>query len=166
MNHPTLTILTMTLGLAMISAAAAGCGGDQIEQNKQMVSQQQAEIEQMRLEIESLKANQSRTTYSTAPTPPGGCDKAIETAATQRGGDRFAANDFSKALGYYQDALIACPTDDQAEVNVARTYEAMGDKSSAIKHYRVAANRQSAVVTPAQDQAREALIRLQASRMD
>lgn len=166
MKYPPARIfLTATLGLAMI-AFAIGCGGEQIEQNKQMVTQQQSEIEQMRLEIESLKANQNRTTYSTAPSAAGGCDKAIETTATQRGGERFAANDFPKALGYYQDALMACPTDDMAEINVARAYEAMGDKASAIAHYRAAANRQTAVVTPAQEQARQALVRLQASRMN
>jgi tetratricopeptide (TPR) repeat protein len=159
------TSFLTALGLAL-ALVGAGCGGDQLEKNKEMVTQQQSEIEQMRLEIESLKANQNRTTYNTTATPPGGCDKTIETAAAQRAGDRFAANDFPKALGYYQDALMACPTDDQAEVNVARAYEAMGDKASAINHYRVAANRQSAVVSPAQEQAREALVRLQASRLD
>ena len=50
--------------------------------------------------------------------------------------DKFAAGDFNKALGYYQDALMACPHDDQAEVNVARSYEALGNKVAAINMYR------------------------------
>ena len=89
----------------------------------------------------------------------------METIATQRGGEKFAAGDFNKALGYYQDALAACPNDDRAEVNVARTYEALGNKVAAIKHYRKAADSNSATVSDAQEEAKAALLRLQAARM-
>src|SRR5262249_37183549 len=95
--------------------------------------------------------------------PGGGCDKAVEATATQRGGERFAAGDFNNALGYYQDALAACSTDDQAELNVARTYEALGNKSSAISHYRKIAMANGATVSHVQEQAKAALQRLQAS---
>ena len=67
----------------------------------------------------------------------------METVASHRGGDKFAAGDFNKALGYYQDALLACPNDERAEVNVARSYEALGNKVAAINLYRkVAEGRQ------------------------
>jgi len=60
--------------------------------------------------------------------------------ATRKGGERFAASDFSAALGYYQDALTACPNNAQANVNLARVYEAVGDRAQAVAHYRTAAN--------------------------
>ena len=66
----------------------------------------------------------------------------METTASHRGGDKFAAGDFNKALGYYQDALLACPNDDRAEVNVARSYEALGNKVAAINLYRKVADTQ------------------------
>ena len=91
----------------------------------------------------------------------------METTATHRGGDKFAAGDFNKALGYYQDALLACPNDERAEVNVARTYEALGNKVAAINLYRKVADAadNSATVSDAQDEAKAALLRLQAARM-
>ena len=85
--------------------------------------------------------------------------------ATKRGGERFAANDFNKAILYYNDALTACPTDDRAEVNVARTYEALGNNAAAIKHYRKAAESNGPTVSDASDQAKAALNRLQASQL-
>ena len=60
---------------------------------------------------------------------------------------------------------MACPNDDRAEVNVARTYEALGNNSSAINYYRKAADTNSATVSDAQEEAKAALLRLQASRM-
>ena len=87
--------------------------------------------------------------------------------ATHRGGDKFAAGDFNKALGYYQDALLACPNDERAEVNVARSYEALGNKVAAINIYRKVADTDanSATVSDAQEEAKAALLRLQAARM-
>jgi Tfp pilus assembly protein PilF len=60
--------------------------------------------------------------------------------ATLKGGKRFAASDFGEALSYYQDALTACPKSAQANLNVARAYEAVGDRAQAVSHYRIAAN--------------------------
>ena len=45
----------------------------------------------------------------------------------------------AKALGYYQDALTACPGSSKAAVNLARTDEAMNNRESAIRFYRQAA---------------------------
>lgn len=140
--------------------------GDQIEATNKLVQQQQEQLEHQQQELEALKANQNQSyTPGVATSAPGECDKGVESAASQRAGDRFAAGDFSKALEYYQDALSACPTDARAEVNVARTYEALGNKVSAIKHYRKAADVNSPTVSDAQEQARAALERLQASRL-
>ena len=95
----------------------------------------------------------------------GGCDRGVENAATERGGQQFSSGAFHKALDYYNDALTACPSSDQAQVNVARTYEALGNKPAAIKHYRIAAESNSATVSNASDEAKAALVRLQASLM-
>jgi tetratricopeptide (TPR) repeat protein len=149
-----------------LALIAAGCMGDQIEATNRLVEQQQDQLERQQQEIEALRASQNQSyTSGLATSSAGGCDKGVENAASQRGGDRFAAGDFSKALEYYQDALSACRADARAEVNVARTYEALGDKVSAIKHYRKAADINSPTVSEAQDQAQAALLRLQASRL-
>ena len=93
--------------------------------------------------------------------PPGSCDANIMREATRKGGERFAASDFSGALGYYQDALTACPHSAQANLNLARAYEAIGDRAQAISHYRTAANASgSNTDAEAVRQARAALTRL------
>jgi len=157
-------IVSSLVVTGLFAISLMSCGDSQIEANNELVKQQQTQIEQMQQEIESLKVNQTGYTPGVSSNA-GGCDKGVETTATQRGGERFAASDFGKALGYYQDALTACPTDDRAEVNVARAYEALGDKASAVKHYRKAANSGGATVSDAQTKAQNALVRLQASRL-
>lgn len=81
--------------------------------------------------------------------------------ATRKGGERFAASDFSGALSYYQDALTACPSNAQANVNLARAYEAVGDRAEAVAHYKIAAKARGADAnTEAVHDARAALSRL------
>ena len=156
--------LICILALGIFALVASGCGSDEIEKTNELVKQQQQEIEQQQQEIESLKNTQTPYTPGVA-SAPGGCDRGVEATASQRGGDRFAAGDFNKALLYYNDAVTACPTDDRAEVNVARTYEALGNKVAAIKHYRKAAMSSGPTVSDASDQAKAALERLQASQL-
>jgi tetratricopeptide (TPR) repeat protein len=154
------------LALGMFALIGSGCMGDQIDATNKLVQQQQEQLEHQQQELEALQANQNQNyTPGIANSPRGGCDKDVETTATHRGGDKFAAGDFNKALGYYQDALLACPTDQRAEVNVARSYEALGNKVAAINLYRKVADTNSATVTDAQDEAQAALLRLQATRM-
>ena len=154
------------LVLGAFALGAAGCMSDQIEATNKLVEEQQEQIEKQQQELEAIRASQNQTyAHGVATSATGGCDKGVETVATQRGGDKFAAGDFSKALGYYQDALSACPTDDRAEINVARTYEALGDKASAIKYYRRAADSSGATVSDAQEEAKAALERLQVSQL-
>ena len=93
------------------------------------------------------------------------CQPEKLVAAKNRHPGKFAAGEFNKALGYYQDALMACPNDEQAEVNVARAYEALGNKVAAINLYRKVADSNSATVSDAQEEAKAALLRLQASRL-
>jgi tetratricopeptide (TPR) repeat protein len=169
MSATGLTSRTMVaLAFAMLAFIGAGCMGDQIDATNKLVQQQQEQLEHQQQELEALQQNQNQGyTPGAVTSAPGGCDKQVEGVATQRGGEKFAAGDFNKALGYYQDALLACPNDDRAEINVARTYEALGNKSSAINFYRKAADTDStsATVSDAQEEAKAALLRLQAARM-
>jgi tetratricopeptide (TPR) repeat protein len=158
------------LALGMFALIGSGCMGDQIDATNKLVQQQQEQLEHQQQELEALQANQNQNyTPGVASAPRGGCDKDVEATATHRGGDKFAAGEFNKALGYYQDALMACPTDERAEVNVARAYEALGNKVAAINLYRKVADNDSgtnsATVSDAQDEAKAALLRLQATRM-
>ena len=162
-TNPARRIL-LALALGVFALIGAGCMGDEIDATKQLVQQQQSQLEHQQQEIEAIKANQSYTP-GVAASSPGGCDKGVETAASQRGGDRFAAGDFSKALGYYQDAVSACPTDARAEINVARTYEALGNQAAAVNHYRKAADTKGPTISDASEEARAALERMQASRL-
>lgn len=163
MNPINRTIFALALGAFVL--AVSGCGGDQIAATQEMVKQQQEQIEQQQQEIDALKTNQAAAYNPGVASAPGGCDRAVENAATEHGGEQFSSGNFHKALDYYNDALSACPKDDQAEVNVARTYEALGNKPAAIRHYRVAAESTNVTVSRASDEAKEALLRLQAPMM-
>jgi len=158
----------LALAAAFLALTLAGCGGDQIEATNKLVQQQQEQIEKQQQEIGAIKASQNQSYtpgVATSASASGGCDRQVEQTATQRGGDKFAAGDYAKALGYYQDAQTACPNDDRANVNVARTYEALGNNAQAIKYYRKAADTVGATETDAEDEAKAALLRLQATRM-
>jgi tetratricopeptide (TPR) repeat protein len=117
----------------------AGCFSDPlVKSNQQQLQRQQAELEQLRAEMARLEAQGPTDKYPTQP--PGSCDSNIMGDATRKGGERFAVGDFASALSYYQDALTACPQNAQANLNLARTYEALGDRAQAVAHYRTAAN--------------------------
>ena len=154
----------LVIAVATFAVGGSGCGGDQNAATQELVKQQQIQIEQQQQEIEAIKNRQASYTPGVASTA-GGCDQGVENTATKRGGERFAKGDFNKALLYYNDALAACPSDDRAEVNVARTYEALGNPAAAIKHYRKAAESNGPTVSDASDQAKAALNRLQASQL-
>ena len=141
-----------------IALLFAGCVGDEIKANQRQLDQQQSQLDQLKQQIEALQ-NQ-RPTYSTTAPAPGGCDEAVLHEASRKGGDLFAANDFAHALGYYQDAVAACGKNGRAQVNLARTYEAMGERSDALTHYKLAAAASDADADTA-SQARAALARLQ-----
>src|ERR1700674_1838265 len=85
---------------ALVAAIAVGCLQAQLDQNSRQLAQQQAELEKLDNEVAALKAAQVQST----PVPVGSCDTDVSRIATRRGGERFAAADFSHALSYYQDA--------------------------------------------------------------
>jgi tetratricopeptide (TPR) repeat protein len=137
----------------------AGCSQSAIEEMRRQLESQQAILEKNQREIEQLRAAQAATPRIAAVTP-GTCDTSVMELATRKGGERFAANDLEQALGYYEDALAACPQSAKTEVNVARTYEALGNRSLAILHYQHAAGDDDAADADARAQARAALARI------
>jgi tetratricopeptide (TPR) repeat protein len=155
MTHsPSLTLITSFAGLALTLVA---CQSAALQANQAQVEQQQKQIEQMQQQIEEMKAqNGSRT----SPPPPGSCDHEVMAQATRQGGDKFAAGDFPGALGYYQDALAACPGNARAELNLGRAYEALNDKGQAIAHYQNAASSSDAGESAAETEAHNAIDRL------
>jgi len=144
----------------LIGVSVAGCLGPQIEANNRQLQEQQAQIEKLQQDIEAMRQGAS---YSTAPAPAGSCDMDIVRKATQRGGDEFAKGNFKQALGYYQDAATACPGNAEAQLNLARTQEALGDRAAAITNYTSAASATSSDPAIA-NQARDALQRLNATK--
>jgi tetratricopeptide (TPR) repeat protein len=130
--------LIVAMAYVLITLLAAGCTNDSLTKaNQQRLDNQQAQLEQLRQELAALQAQHS---YTSAAPPPGSCDEGIMREATRKGGERFAVGDFSSALNYYQDAVSACPDDAHANLNLARAYEALGDRPNALAHYRTAAN--------------------------
>jgi len=138
----------------------AGCLNDALlKANQQQLENQQAQLDQLKQQVSALQTQHPAYNYSSQT--PGSCDTTIMREATRKGGERFAANDFSSALGYYQDALTACPKSAQANLNLGRAYEAVGDRAQAVTHYRIAASTSGADADPeAVRQARAALTRL------
>jgi len=130
-----------------------------MEANQRQLEQQQTELDQLKQQVSALQVQQSQSYNTTAP-KPGGCDKDVMEVATRKGGERFAASDFPHALGYYQDAVTACPASAQAQVNLARTFEALGERTQAVEHYKLAASANGAGDADAARQAREAMARL------
>jgi tetratricopeptide (TPR) repeat protein len=146
--------------MLVIAGSVAGCMGAEIEANNRQIQEQQAQIEKLQHDIEAMRQG---GTYSTAPAAAGSCDSEVMRKATQRGGEEFAKGDFKQALGYYQDAETACPGNAEAELNLARTQEALGDRAAAINNYTNAANAGSSDPAIAK-QAHDALQRLNTAR--
>jgi Tfp pilus assembly protein PilF len=152
----------LAIGLAIAMAVgAAGCLSGAIKENQRQLDQQKAELDQLKQQVADLKAAQQPSYPTTAP-PPGSCDKAVMQVATRHGGERLAAGEFTKALGYYQDAVTACPTSAQAQLNVARAYEALGDRDHAMDYYQRAIQSAPSEDAAVAEQARQALSRLAA----
>lgn len=125
------------------AVAAAGCGGAQLQEMQNQVNAQQAQIEKQAREIAELNAQQN---VATAPPPPGNCDDDVMHKALAHGDDQYAQGKYNLALGYYQDAGVACPGNPQVETSLGRAYEKLGDAQEAARHYQKA--REAAATTP------------------
>jgi tetratricopeptide (TPR) repeat protein len=117
--------------------ALAGCGGDLIKANQEQLAQQQVQLDQLKQQVAALQAQNAAGPI--VPAAPGACDDTVMREASRKGGERFAASDLPHALAYYQDAVSACPANSRAQLNLARTYESLGDTTQARTHYQLAA---------------------------
>jgi tetratricopeptide (TPR) repeat protein len=131
MLHAVVFLLPLTLTL--------GCGNAAIEANRHQLEQNQSLIEKQQRDLAMLQAQQN-SGPPPVPGKSGTCDKTVEATATKRGGDAYTSGDMSKALGYYQDALTACPNSSKADMNLARVYETLDNRDAALRYYRAAAN--------------------------
>jgi tetratricopeptide (TPR) repeat protein len=154
-------VASIVLALALIFG---GCLREQIEANQRQLDQQKEDLARLQREVDEMRRNPPPLNYAATPVPPGGCDTDVAREATRRGGESFAAADFTRALGYYQDAVTACPKNPEGELNVARTYEALNDRSRAAAHYQRAIGVAGADQGEPARQARAALARLSASK--
>ena len=153
---------TWILALSLMGGSVAGCLSAEIEANTRQLQAQQAELEQLKGEIAALR--QPQASYTAGAASVGACDMDVMHKATQRGGEAFARSDFKQALGYYQDAQTACPGNAEAELNLARAHEALGEREAAISNYTRAANAASGSDPAIVKQARDALERLPAAK--
>lgn len=135
--------LIMVSTLISCVVATAGCGGTQLQEMQNQVNAQQAQIEKQAHEIAEMRAQQN---FAAAMPPPGSCDDAVMHKALAHGDEQYAAGKYSLALGYYQDAAVACPGNSQVETNLARAYEKLGDSQEAARHYQKA--RDATAATP------------------
>ncbi len=152
--------LLFPLSVLLLALAAMSCDQAALNANQAQVQAQQTQIEQMQQEIASMKAQQQSFPPSQPAPPPGSCDREIMARATKQGGDKYASGDFSKALGYYQDALSACPGNARAELNVGRVYEALNDRGNAQTYYQQAASSSDPAEQAAESEAHTALSQL------
>jgi tetratricopeptide (TPR) repeat protein len=148
--------LAFTIWFALVALTLAACQSAALQANQAQVEQQQKQIEQMQEQIEEIKAQNGAHTSA----PSGSCDQDVMAQATRQGGDKFAAGDFPGALGYYQDALAACPGNPRAELNLGRAYEALNDKGQAMAHYQSAASSTDPAESAAETEAHNAMGRL------
>jgi len=120
---------------------ALGCSNASNDANRRQLEQNQALIEQQQRDLAKLQVEQQQN-LAPAPTPgkTGSCDRGVEATATKRGGDAYASGDMTKALGYYQDALTACPSSSKADMNLARVYETLDNRDAALRYYHAAAS--------------------------
>lgn len=156
-RSPSLPLIPLFVWVTLTLVA---CQSAALQANQAQVEQQQKQIEQMQEQIEEIKAQNAS---HTSPPASGSCDHNVMAQATRQGGDKFAAGDFSGALGYYQDALAACPGNARAELNVGRAYEALNDKGQAMAHYQSAASSGDPGESAAETEAHNAIARLEAS---
>jgi tetratricopeptide (TPR) repeat protein len=141
--------------------AASGCMQDQINANNRQLAAEQAELNQLKQQVTVLQNQGGRGAYTTPPIAPNACDTVVMKDATHKGGERMAAGNAAEAVGYYQDAVTACPGSAEAQLNLANAYEMTGNNDAALQHYRLAAEASGPNADPvAIRKARDAIARL------
>jgi len=148
--------------LALLTIIAlSGCMQDQIDANNRQLAAQQAQLDQLKQQVTVLQNQSGQGLYTTQPIAPNACDADVMKDATRKGGERMAAGNPAAAVGYYQDAVTACPGSAEAQLNLAHAYEITGDNSAALQHYRLAAAASGPNADPAAiAKARDAIVRM------
>src|SRR5436305_5176891 len=113
----------------MLPLLPAGCANQANDATRRQLESNQALIEKQQRELATIQSQQG-TSRSPVPGKTGTCDKKVEAAATRRGGDAYTTGDMTRALGYYQDALTACPSSSKADMNLARVYETLDNREA------------------------------------
>jgi tetratricopeptide (TPR) repeat protein len=150
------------VALAFLAGALlSGCMKEQIDANNRQLANEQVELDQLKQQVTVLQNQGGQGAYTTAAIAANACDIAVMKDATRKGGERMAAGNSAGAVGYYQDAVTACPGSAEAQLNLAHAYEMGGDNAAALQHYRLAAAASGPNADPAAIQkAREAIARL------
>ena len=144
--------------------ALTGCMQNQIDANNRQLEAEQTELDQLRQQVKVLQNQSGQGSYTTPPIAPNACDSDVMKDATRKGGERMASGNPADAVGYYQDAVTACPGSAEAQLNLAHAYEITGDNPAALQHYRLAAAASGPNANPAAvKKARDAITRLSSS---
>ncbi|MGH7907671.1 MAG: hypothetical protein ACREP6_13700 [Candidatus Binataceae bacterium] len=156
----TALIAAFLAAILIAGFGVSGCSDDLAQENSNQLQQQQRQIEDLQQQLDALKTQQRKFYTISSQIAPGGCDQAVMHDAAARGKQKLAARDYESALGYFQDAASSCPNNAKAELDVARVYEAMGERDHAAAHYRRAAALGKGAEALTGAQARQALQRL------
>jgi tetratricopeptide (TPR) repeat protein len=148
--------------LALLTIIAfSGCEQNQIDANNRQLAAQQAQLDELKQQVTVLQNQSGQGSYMTPAIAPNACDAAVMKEATRKGGERMAGGNPVEAVGYYRDAVTACPSSAEAQLNLAHAYEITGDSSAALQHYRLAAAASGPNADPAAiEKARDAITRL------
>jgi tetratricopeptide (TPR) repeat protein len=123
--------------LPIVLVGALGCvaNNSPIQELQRQVQLQAEEIKHQQAQIAALQAQ----SHPQPALPPPACDHEILRLAQRHGDQQMAAGNFKNALGYFQDALSACPKNDKALLSAAQAASASGERALAIEYYRRAA---------------------------
>ena len=119
--------------VTLAAIVLAGCMQSQIDANNRQLAQQEAQLDQLKQQVEVLQNQGAQSSYNTSPPSPNACDSAVMREAARKGGERMTAGDPVKAVGYYQDAVTACPSSAEAQLNLAHADELIGDRAGALE---------------------------------
>ena len=148
-------------------SSPSGCMSDQIDATNKLVQQQQEQLEHQQQELEALQANQNQN-YT-----PGAATASLTAAATsrwRRSRASAAAKNLPPATSTRRSDTTRmrswpAPTTTGPKSTSRAPTRRSATKSPPSTYYRKAADTNSATVSDAQDEAKAALLRLQASRM-
>ncbi|HLH77003.1 MAG TPA: hypothetical protein VKV28_09390 [Candidatus Binataceae bacterium] len=118
--------------VGLLGCAANNASTQELQRQIQL---QGEEIKHQEAQIAALQAQ----SHPPPILPPPACDHEVLHLAQRHGDEQMAAGNFNGALGYFQDALTACPTSASALLKAAQAAGASGKRALAIEYYHRAA---------------------------